>query len=66
MLDKCRLCGKIIRENRSKHLRDIHGIETYKGAIRDYFIDSRFERDTRGIREGILEENAPRRLHMIS
>ena len=43
MLDKCRLCGETIKANRSKHLRDVHGIDSrYKGAVKEYFVDSRF------------------------
>ena len=44
MLDKCRLCGSIPK-NRSAHLRDVHGIDSrYKGAVKEYFVDSRFSR----------------------
>jgi len=43
MLDKCRLCGEKVADNRSAHLRDTHGIDSrYKGAIKQYFVDSRF------------------------
>jgi len=45
MLDKCRLCRAVIKENRSAHLRDEHGIDSrFKGAIKQYFVDSRFSR----------------------
>jgi len=48
MLDKCILCGKIIKTHRSKHLRDEHRIDSrWKGAVREYFTDSRFDEDER-------------------
>jgi hypothetical protein len=44
MRDKCVLCGQIVKENRSAHLRDVHGIDSsYKGAVKEYFVNSRFE-----------------------
>jgi hypothetical protein len=46
MRDKCRICGKIIKENRSAHLRDVHGIDSsYKGAVKEYFVDSKVDKE---------------------
>jgi len=42
MRNICRLCGwdaNASRKGRSSHLRDEHGIETYKGIIKEYFIE---------------------------
>jgi hypothetical protein len=48
MRDKCVLCGQIVKENRSAHLRDVHGIDSsYKGAVKEYFEDSRVEKEER-------------------
>jgi len=33
----CRLCGRKITHNRSSHLRREHGVDTYKGAVAEYF-----------------------------
>ena len=33
----CRLCGRKITENRSSHLKNVHGILPYKGAVKEYF-----------------------------
>jgi hypothetical protein len=47
MRDKCIICGQIVKENRSAHLRE-HGIDSsYKGAVKEYFVDSRFEKEAR-------------------
>jgi len=35
---KCRICGEIVTEGRSSHLRQAHGIDSrYKGAVKEYF-----------------------------
>ncbi len=33
----CRICKKKITQNRSSHLRR-HGIDTFKGAVAEYFL----------------------------
>jgi len=34
----CRICHKVITENRTKHLKE-HGIDAdYKGAVKEYFL----------------------------
>jgi len=33
----CRLCGRKVTANRSSHLRKVHGIDTWKGAVKEYF-----------------------------
>jgi len=34
----CRICGKKVTENRTRHLKE-HGIDAdYKGAIKEYFL----------------------------
>lgn len=40
MREICRICGRIVRENRTSHLKE-HGIEAdFKGAIKQYFLTS--------------------------
>jgi len=34
----CRLCGRKVTVNRSSHLRWEHGIDGYKGAVKEYFL----------------------------
>lgn len=34
----CIKCRRKITANRSSHLRKEHGIDTYKGAVADYFL----------------------------
>ncbi|HDM32102.1 MAG TPA: hypothetical protein ENG32_01930 [bacterium] len=33
----CRICGRKITRNRTSHLKREHGIQPYKGCVRDYF-----------------------------
>lgn len=40
MKDKCRICGDIVQDFRTSHLKQ-HGIDAdYKGAVREYFMES--------------------------
>jgi len=34
----CRLCGQRVTEGRSSHLKHVHGIAPYKGAVKEYFL----------------------------
>ncbi|MDH7607699.1 MAG: hypothetical protein QHH12_08120 [Candidatus Bathyarchaeota archaeon] len=34
----CRLCRRKVIHNRSSHLRREHGIATFKGAVREYYL----------------------------
>jgi len=34
----CRLCGRKVVNNRSAHLRGCHGVDTFKGAVREYYL----------------------------
>lgn len=34
----CRLCNRKITEHRSSHLRNKHGVDTYHGAVAEYFL----------------------------
>jgi len=36
--DICRLCYCKITVNRSSHLRRSHGIDTFKGMVKEYFL----------------------------
>jgi hypothetical protein len=48
MLDKCVICGEKVKEGRSAHLRNKHGIDSsYKGAVKEYFVDSRLKEEER-------------------
>lgn len=33
----CRLCGRKITKNRTSHLKYEHGIEPFKGCVKEYF-----------------------------
>jgi len=35
----CRLCWKKVTKNRSSHLRWEHGIDTFKGAVKEYYLE---------------------------
>ena len=35
----CRLCGEKVTENRTRHLKEVHGIDAnWKGAVKEYFL----------------------------
>ena len=34
----CRLCWRKITQHRSAHLKRVHGIAPYKGAVKEYFL----------------------------
>jgi hypothetical protein len=39
MRNICRLCGRKITEGRTRHLKEVHGIDAdYKGAVKEYFL----------------------------
>ena len=54
----CCLCGRKITANRSSHLRKVHGIDSYKGAIKEYFLrpeEVGLSEEERMVREVIAE-----------
>ncbi len=43
-----------MKDHRSSHLRNVHGIETYPGVVRDNFVDSRFDGVARGYGAAVI------------